>query len=126
MMQKRVLTLLALGTLVLFGCSSQSTAPTSSGSSGGSAAEIKMTELAFTPNTITAAAGAPLAIKVTNAGTTKHDLTVEGADGPAKVEVDPGQSGNLTVKFSQAGTYKFACKVPGHEEAGMKGTITVK
>jgi uncharacterized cupredoxin-like copper-binding protein len=26
----------------------------------------------------------------------------------------------------KAGTYIFYCQVPGHEQAGMKGTLTVK
>jgi len=29
-------------------------------------------------------------------------------------------------RFSQAGTFEFACLIPGHREAGMHGTVTVK
>jgi uncharacterized cupredoxin-like copper-binding protein len=34
--------------------------------------------------------------------------------------------GVLALKDVKAGTYTFFCSVPGHEQAGMKGTLTVK
>ena len=30
------------------------------------------------------------------------------------------------VRFTKAGTFEFACLIPGHYEAGMKGTVVVK
>jgi uncharacterized cupredoxin-like copper-binding protein len=33
--------------------------------------------------------------------------------------------GTLIWKFAQAGTVEFACLIPGHYEAGMKGSIRV-
>jgi uncharacterized cupredoxin-like copper-binding protein len=32
---------------------------------------------------------------------------------------------SVIVKL-KPGTYTFYCSVPGHEQAGMKGTLTVK
>jgi uncharacterized cupredoxin-like copper-binding protein len=29
-------------------------------------------------------------------------------------------------RFTKAGTFEFACLIPGHREAGMIGTIIVK
>lgn len=30
------------------------------------------------------------------------------------------------MEFGEAGTFSYACHVPGHYEAGMVGTITVR
>jgi uncharacterized cupredoxin-like copper-binding protein len=37
----------------------------------------------------------------------------------------PGKQADVIWKFSKAGTFFFACLVPGHWEAGMQGTVTV-
>jgi uncharacterized cupredoxin-like copper-binding protein len=39
--------------------------------------------------------------------------------------VQPGSSSTVKAKLAK-GTYTFFCPVPGHEEAGMKGTLTVR
>jgi uncharacterized cupredoxin-like copper-binding protein len=44
---------------------------------------------------------------------------------PNMVKVAPGGTGTLLWKFAQAGTVEFACLIPGHYEAGMKGSIRV-
>ena len=38
----------------------------------------------------------------------------------------PNQTGNLTWQPNQPGTYLYICTYPGHFDAGMYGTITVK
>jgi uncharacterized cupredoxin-like copper-binding protein len=40
--------------------------------------------------------------------------------------VKPGAHGDLVWQFTHAGTYPFACLVPGHYDAGMVGDVTVK
>jgi uncharacterized cupredoxin-like copper-binding protein len=42
------------------------------------------------------------------------------------VTVSPGHSAEILWRFSQPGTFEFACLIPGHREAGMHGTVTVK
>lgn len=44
---------------------------------------------------------------------------------PNMAKVAPGGTGELIWKFTQAGTVEFACLIPGHFEAGMKGHIRV-
>lgn len=39
--------------------------------------------------------------------------------------VAPGGKEQLLWKFEHAGQFEFACLLPGHYEAGMRGTITV-
>ncbi|MBP6599957.1 MAG: hypothetical protein KA216_11010, partial [Giesbergeria sp.] len=35
------------------------------------------------------------------------------------------QQGDIVWRFNRPGSFDFACLIPGHSEAGMKGTITV-
>lgn len=51
---------------------------------------------------------------------TRKSSRVEG------MGLNPGQS--ITIKFvaKKTGTFEFACHIPGHYEAGMKGALTVK
>jgi len=60
---------------------------------------------------------------VKNDGTIEHNFIIE----EAKVEVDaiqPGSSKEVTVDL-KPGTYTVLCNIAGHQEAGMKTTITV-
>jgi uncharacterized cupredoxin-like copper-binding protein len=55
-----------------------------------------------------------------------HAIAVKGngvdSDGQT---VAPGGTSTVTVTLKK-GTYEFFCPVPGHEQAGMKGTLTVQ
>lgn len=52
------------------------------------------------------------------AGHMKDDLT--------GVVVQPGETGELTWRFNADGPVEFACHVPGHYPAGMKGRISIE
>ena len=43
----------------------------------------------------------------------------------ATKRISNGASENLTLDLSE-GEYTYLCTVPGHEQAGMKGTLTVQ
>jgi uncharacterized cupredoxin-like copper-binding protein len=45
---------------------------------------------------------------------------------PSMAHLDAGKSGEVVWRFNRAGTFEYACLLPGHYEAGMKGAITVK
>jgi plastocyanin len=54
-----------------------------------------------------------------------HDLVIRDVPG-FQIEVS-GEGDTVTKKVDlKAGKYEFYCTIPGHEEAGMKGTLTVK
>jgi len=40
--------------------------------------------------------------------------------------VKPGTNGEIVWQFTQAGEFQFACLLPGHFEAGMVGSVTVR
>jgi len=42
------------------------------------------------------------------------------------VTIDPGKTGEMLWRFTQGGTFEFACLIPGHREAGMRGVVEVK
>ncbi len=81
----------------------------------------------FNPSTITVKAGQPLQVTFQNGGEILHDFTVQQSLArPITILEDGGKSGTATVTYDKPGTYKFFCSQPGHDQAGMHGTITVQ
>ncbi len=95
----------------------------------GAPAPVAMTatEFKWTPKEITVAAG-DVTFNVANKGTVEHNFVIEDAKGKVVKEVDSVQPGKtLQVKVNlKAGKYSIVCTVPGHREAGMVATLTVK
>ncbi len=95
-------------------------AATSDPGSSGSLA-VSGHEFMFDPATLTIAAGGT--IEFTNNGTIEHNLTI--TDDPSlEATAAAGASASFTVDL-EPGTYPFTCTIPGHEQAGMIGTLTV-
>jgi plastocyanin len=100
------------------------------GSSGGQPAgstKVTLTEYKFDPSTISVTHGKVVFFLV-NGGTISHDLVVTESSGNrigASELISAGDSAVLTIDDLPAGTYTFFCDQPGHEQAGMKGTLTV-
>ena len=46
-------------------------------------------------------------------------------DEPYMAHVAAGKRGQIVWQFNRAGDFEFACLIPGHFEAGMRGTIKV-
>ena len=97
----------------------------------------------YTPAAITVRRGETVKFVVKNTGKLMHEFVLGNAqslkehaetmrrypdmehDDPNMAKVAPGGTGNLIWKFTRAGTVEFACLIPGHYEAGMKGRIRV-
>lgn len=111
--------------------------------------EVRMDDsMRFTPNRIEVKAGETIRFVVHNDGKTEHEMVLGSADdikahalamqkgashgsahgaaGGAAISVAAGQRGELVVNFGQAGTLEIACLIPGHYEAGMRGTLDVQ
>jgi uncharacterized cupredoxin-like copper-binding protein len=61
----------------------------------------------------------------------KHKIEMEKNpemehDEPNGKRVEAKQSAEILWRFTKAGTFEFACLIPGHYEAGMKGIVVVK
>jgi plastocyanin len=83
-------------------------------------------QLAYNTTQLAVKAG-KVTIDFTNKAPLAHNVTVANASGKV-LGATPTFSGgtkDLTLNLP-AGTYTFYCSVPGHEMAGMKGTLTVK
>ncbi|MCC6178351.1 MAG: cupredoxin domain-containing protein [Chloroflexi bacterium] len=92
------------------------------------AIDVKATDmLKFEPATITVKQGIPVRLTLTSTGALEHDWVVDNLDGK-KVRVHAAPRASATVEFTPmaAGTYEFYCSIPGHREAGMKGTLVVQ
>jgi uncharacterized cupredoxin-like copper-binding protein len=108
------------------------TEQTDTGSSGGAAGgeDLKLSadptgQLKFDKTTLDAKAG-KVTITMDNPAPVPHAIAIEGngVDMDGKTVTKGGTS---TVSADlKPGTYTFYCPVPGHEQAGMKGTLTVK
>jgi plastocyanin len=89
-------------------------------------------QLAYVTNKATAMPG-PVTIEMPNTSGVSHNVVVETGEGGAtpkgsKLGASPYTTKSAaTVKVSlKPGTYTFFCEAPGHRQAGMYGTLTVK
>ncbi len=96
-------------------------------------------ELAFDPPEIEVAGGETVTFVVTNTGQTAHEFVLgnqayqeqhakemnHGEHGSGVVEVEPGETKELTWSFDEQGSLLAGCHEPGHYEGGMVASIEV-
>lgn len=98
----------------------------------------------YAPDTVSVSKGEQIEFDIENAGTLDHEFVLGTKasnqahkhemeenpemehEEPNAVEVDPGEKATLLWRFTNPGTFEYACLIPGHYEAGMHGTVTVK
>jgi plastocyanin len=136
------LAVLALSLIAVAGCggggndnnastttSTTQTSTTPSGSAGG-ASTVKISAdpsgaLKFDKDKLSAKSG-KVTITMDNPSPVAHAVAIKGG-GASSVgkTVDKGGVSTATADL-KPGSYEFYCPVDGHEQAGMKGTLTVK
>ena len=106
--------------------------------------EVEMSDtMRFTPDKITVNKGDVIKFVHKNTGQQVHEFVLgtqvsldEHAEmmkklpgmeheEPYMIHVEPGKEGSVTWKFSESGEFAFGCLIPGHYDAGMKGTVNV-
>ena len=94
-------------------------------SSGPLPTTVMMTDFSFEPRHIGLRAGVRSTLTLLNKGAVEHSFVVSEARlTVASPAVAPG--GAATLDFvPPLGAYRFACIIPGHEEAGMVGQLSV-
>lgn len=116
---------------LLVACTSSATNPGSGGAPASAAPQqlsLKaMDTMKFDPPGLSAKAGQPIQLTLDNTGQLVHDFSItDGVPRPISVTAQPGQKAVTTFTVDKPGTYTYFCKQPGHEQAGMKGTLTVQ
>lgn len=100
-------------------------------------------KMIFTPSTFKVRKGQTVVFAIKNAGELDHEFVLDQEDkiiehkaamekfpemehdDPNAIRLEPGKSGEIIWKFTNDGTFKIACLVPGHYDAGMHGDVTV-
>ncbi len=108
------------------GSSSSASPPATSSAGGGQTIDIPISSsgFSFTKTSVTAKAGT-VTLKAMNPQSVSHDISIKGNGVDVQGnQVSNGGTSTVTANLTP-GTYEFYCSVPGHEQAGMKGTLTV-
>ena len=106
--------------------------------------EVVMSDdMRFTPNLIEVKQGEVVKIVAKNHGQVFHELVIGTDkelkrhaalmarfpdmqhDEPYMSHVQPGKAADIVWNFNRPGEFEFACLVPGHYQAGMRGKIKV-
>ena len=101
-------------------------------------------KMIFSPSRIEVKRGEQIRFRLRNGGELDHEFVLATAeenlkhaeemrknpdmehDDPNGKRLAPKQSGEIVWKFTKAGEFDYSCLIPGHREAGMTGTISVK
>ena len=97
----------------------------------------------FTPSEMKVKRGETVRFVVRNTGKVMHEMVIGTQEelarhaevmkkhpgmeheAPYMAHVEPGGRQEITWTFTKPGTFMYGCLVPGHWEAGMKGSILV-
>lgn len=107
----------------------------------GRAVTMEVGRARFTPSTITVKRGETIRFVVKNSGNTKHEMVL-GTESqllelyhtrmqvpetklptPNAIAVEAGKTGEIIWEFTKFGAVSFGCLLPGHYDAGERGTI---
>jgi plastocyanin len=107
---------LVLTVLVITGCGGDQPEPV--------ALTLLAQDIKFDVNTLTVKADQPVTLTYRNEGVIDHSLEIEGVFPQQKVR--PGQTQIFEFELQTPGSYEYVCSLPGHEQAGMVGTLIVE
>jgi nitrite reductase (NO-forming) len=106
------------------GGGTESPAPSAPTTGGDVLGQLMVTsvDLGFEPKELSVDAAGQYEVTLMNNGAIAHDLTFP--DG-TKIAAEPGAEASAVVTVPEDGL-AFLCSIPGHADAGMRGTISVK
>ncbi len=102
---------------------SVATTAANASATGGNTVNVVEKDFAIALDKATVSVGS-VTFTIKNDGPSPHNLAFPDLKKVSET-IDAGATTKLTVDL-KAGTYTYICNVPGHEQRGMKGTLTVK
>ena len=110
--------------------------------------QVKLMETAegdmiIEPRVLDFKAGETVRLAIKNVGENEHEFVMDTVaavakhkelmqqfpemehDDPNALRLAPGEKGEIVWTFAKAGSFEFACLIPGHYDAGMHGTLSV-
>lgn len=106
--------------------------------------ETEDAKMLFSPDRVEVKRGEQVRFVLKNAGKVDHEFMLDSVSNNAKHKIamqknpdmehddangkrlNPDGSSEIIWRFTKAGTFEYACLIPGHYESGMKGTVVVK
>ncbi len=100
-------------------------------------------DMIFEPSNIEVHKGETIRFVLVNAGEMEHEFVLDDHPGvmehkalmekfpemehddPNSVRLESGHRGEVLWNFTNTGGFEFACLIPGHFDAGMRGDLTV-
>ena len=97
----------------------------------------------YSPSEVNVKQGETVKFVISNSGKQMHELVIGTEeelkkhaevmrkfpgmehDEPYMAHVAPGKKETITWRFTKPGRFMYGCLIPGHWEAGMKGTLVV-
>jgi plastocyanin len=114
--------MLALVAVVVAGQAFSRSNDAKSAAAAATGTPVTLSEFKIDPAVITVDTGATLTVK--NAGTTAHNLVIEGTDLKTP-DLAAGESASLDVSGLETGMYTAYCQISGHQAAGMQAMVHV-
>jgi uncharacterized cupredoxin-like copper-binding protein len=132
---------------VLIACGGGDDDPSDANDNEPAVQQLVMQDIAYDTRALTAEQGQVIRLELENRGAIAHDFTIEriavdhvemtghhesgehagdDAEHDLHIVLEPGASGHLEFAATEPGDYEYFCTVPGHREAGMRGTLTVE
>jgi nitrite reductase (NO-forming) len=97
-------------------------APSAPPAAASGTVEVTAFDLGFEPAQLTVPQPGRYEVKLTNTGTIPHDITFPGGE---MAHANGGETASIEVDVPAEGL-SFICSVPGHEQAGMTGKVSVE
>ena len=87
---------------------------------------VSLSDFSITPADLQVPAGTPVSFQIENEGQSVHTFAVAvGSDLYDSGQIVPAGSATLSVPALEVGEYETLCSIPGHDQLGMVGTLTV-
>ena len=100
-------------------------------------------DMIFKPSNLRVKRGETIKLMISNKGELAHEFVLDEHKGvmkhkalmerfpemehedPNSIRLESGKKGEIIWRFSNKGSFEFACLIPGHYDAGMKGVVAV-